>query len=59
MLETVLIKSAIGGWAVTHDTEFLGYTQTREEAAVIAQDLVEWISGQGRKVRLLTPEDAG
>jgi hypothetical protein len=57
VLETVLISPVGKAWAVKHNGGFLGYTQTRDEAALIARDLVEWISAQGRDAELVVEED--
>jgi hypothetical protein len=56
MTDQIVIEQTGGSWAVKHNDGFLGFTQTREEAAVIAADLAEWIHDQGRRATVCVAE---
>jgi hypothetical protein len=56
MVEAIVVEPCGRAWAVKHNGGFLGYTSTRDEAALLAQDLVDWMSAQGREARLVVQE---
>jgi hypothetical protein len=56
MTEQIVIERSGGVWAVKHKNSFLGWTKTQQEAALVAQDLAEWLESRGRKVELLLGE---
>lgn len=56
MVEQIVVERLGLSWAVKHNGGFLGFTKTREEAALIAVDLSEWISDQGREVTVVLPD---
>ncbi|HKR86693.1 MAG TPA: hypothetical protein VJS38_00815 [Phenylobacterium sp.] len=56
MVDQIVIERAGRSWAVKHNDGFLGFTKTREEAALIAADLSEWICGQGRTATVVLSE---
>ena len=50
MVDAIVIEPSGRSWAVKHNGGFLGYTRSHEDAALVAQDLVEWLLSQGREV---------
>jgi hypothetical protein len=56
MIEAIVIERHGRAWAVKHQGGFLGYTATRDEAALIGQDLVDWMRAQGRCAKLVVDE---
>ena len=56
MADHIIIERSGGAWAVKHNDSFLGLARSRDEAAVVAQDLAEWIAGRGRTPVLVLPE---
>jgi len=53
MQDAIVIEPHGVSWAVRHNGGFLGFTSSRAEAVIIAQDLVEWIESQGRPASLI------
>lgn len=53
MPEAIIITYHGRSWAVKHRDSFIGYTKTREEAALVGQDLVEWLNSNGRPAKLV------
>jgi hypothetical protein len=56
MVDQIIIERSGRSWAVKHNDGFLGFTTTREEAAMIAVDLAEWIHRQGRVATVVLAE---
>jgi len=52
----IIIERSGGAWAVKHNDSFLGLARSRDEAAVVAQDLAEWIVSRGRTPVVVLPE---
>lgn len=57
MADNIIIERSGRAWAVKHNDSFLGLARSREAAAVVAQDLAEWISARGGAPNLVLPED--
>lgn len=56
MGDAIIISRHGGSWAVKHNGGFLGYVKTRQEAAMIGQDLAEWLASRGREAGLVVEE---
>ena len=57
MADHIIIERSGHAWAVKHNGSFLGLARSRDEAAVVAQDLAEWIAGRGRTPVVVGPEE--
>lgn len=53
MIEVISVARAGRAWAVKHRDGFLGHVNSREEAAAIGRDLVNWLRSQGRPAELV------
>jgi hypothetical protein len=53
MPEAIIITCHGASWAVKHNDSFIGYAKTRDEAALIGQDLAEWLESNGRCAQLV------
>jgi hypothetical protein len=56
MTDDILVVQRGHGWAVMHKGSFLGFTMSRDEAALLGQDLVDGIRAEGRLATLIVDE---
>ena len=56
MVDHIVIERSGKSWAVKHNDSFLGLARSREAAAVVAQDLAQWIAARGGAPGLASPE---
>lgn len=59
MIEAIIVVPSRGSWAIKHNGGFLGYADSQAQALVVAQDLIEWLRGQGRAAELLVERSPG
>lgn len=54
--DQIVVERRGTSWAVRHNGSFLGYTNSLEEAVIVAQDLVEWIASNRRAAAVIVSE---
>ena len=56
LTDVILITRINRSWAIKHRGSFLGYVASREEATRIGEQLVEWLTDDGRTAELRLDE---
>ena len=55
-MDQIVVERHGRSWAVRHNDGFLGFTNSLEEAVLVAQDLIDWIGSHGAEATMIVSE---